>query len=55
VVPAQPIQSGKSIWIAGLILGVIVLALIMLKMRRTRSVAASSSLITRSFERERKP
>jgi hypothetical protein len=55
VVPSQPFLAGKLIWIAGLASGLVVLILLMLRTRRNRSTAAASSLITRSFERERKP
>ena len=53
-VPAETLVSHKSIWIAGLVLAGVAIGFAFLVLRRSRP-APGASLITRSFEREKKP
>jgi hypothetical protein len=53
-VPAGTLTSHQSIWIAGVVLAVAAAVSALLLTRRSRA-APQASLITRSFEREKKP
>ena len=53
-VPAGTITSHQTIWIAGLVFAIVAAASALVLIRRSRA-APQGSLITRSFEREKKP
>jgi hypothetical protein len=53
-VPAGPLASHRTIWIAGLVLAVVATGFAFLLLRRSRA-APQVSLITRSLERKNKP
>jgi hypothetical protein len=53
-VPAETSVSHRSIWIAGLVLAGVVIGFAFLLLHRSRP-APGASLITRSFERKKKP
>ena len=52
--PAEPLSSFNLLWLAVAAVAVLLAALIMLRAHRARSVS-QGSLITRSYEREKKP
>lgn len=53
-VPSESLMSRWSLWIAGLVLGLAAIGFFILLRRRSRP-APPGSLITRSFERDKKP
>jgi len=53
-VPAETLVRNRSIWIAGLVLAGVAISFAVLLLRRSRA-EPKISLITRSFEREKKP
>ncbi len=51
--PAESLLHARNIWIAALLLAAVAVGVVLLRMRRARA-APQGSLITRSFEREKK-